>query len=257
MTSIARIALSPSARHDSCVSHLPELLSGVSIVIPVGPGDESWRQLWGDVAEYAGGAQLLFVGCEDRAAEFERLAREAGAGGRATWLTASAGRARQLNAGAHQAERPHVWFLHCDSRISVEGALALDRAIARDPDALMYFRLKFQQDGPVMTKLNAIGVAFRSRALGMPFGDQGLCLRREAFFRLGGFNEAVPYGEDHLLTWAAKQHRIPLRCVDASISTSARKYAAHGWLSTTAIHLWRTFRQALPEAWRLLRSRLR
>ena len=125
--------------------------------------------------------------------------------------------------------------------------------LARDPGALHYFDLAFSGDGPPLMRLNERGVWVRSHLLGMPFGDQGFCLRRDVFFGLGGFPEDVPYGEDHLLVWRARQAGVPLRCAPATLLTSARKYGERGWLRTTARHVYLTYRQALPEAARLWR----
>ena len=55
-------------------------------------------------------------------------------------------------------------------------------------------------DGLAM-QLNAAGANLRSRWLGLPFGDQGLVLPRASFERLGGFDPALRYGEDHALVW--------------------------------------------------------
>jgi len=162
-----------------------------------------------------------------------------------------------MNRGAEQARRPFLWFLHADSRINGDAVTALQASIEAHPDAILYFDLEFQSDGPKLARLNARGVRFRSRCLGLPFGDQGLCLSRELFSRLGRFNEEVAYGEDHLLIWSARRERVPILPVGTVIATSARKYATNGWLATTALHTWRTWKQAIPEFAKLVWSRLR
>src|SRR5690606_9384341 len=100
------------------------------------------------------------------------------------------------------------------------------------------------------------GVVFRSRVLGLPFGDQGLCLRREVFFELGGFNEDARYGEDHLLVWKAHQQDVPILPVKAKLQTSARRYRSEGWLPPTAKHVALTAVQATPEIFRILRAKV-
>jgi hypothetical protein len=130
-------------------------------------------------------------------------------------------------------------------------------AAVRDaPGALHYFDLAFLGDGPRRCKLNALGARFRSRVLGMPFGDQGLCVRRDLFEALGGYDEAARYGEDHLLVWAARRAGVRLHPVGQRLRTSARKYGRQGWARTTARHLVLTLRQALPQALRLAGERL-
>lgn len=232
------------------------LLPNVSLVVPIGPGDLAWQALVGDLTGIGPDAEVLFVGSEREPADFHELVGKHGIACPVRWIATSPGRARQMNVGAGAAIGAYLWFLHCDSRLGVEAIPALDRSLTMHPMAIHYFDLAFLNDGPAATRLNEIGVRVRSHILGMPFGDQGLCLSRVAFERLGRFNEDVAYGEDHLLVWAARRHRLPLRSVGAMISTSGRRYAAGGWLSTTATHLWRTCRQAAPEAWRWLWSRI-
>ena len=96
--------------------------------------------------------------------------------------------------------------------------------------------------------LNALGVFVRSRWLGLPFGDQGFFLARAVFERLGGFDTAVPFGEDHALVWAARRAGVAIVPAGAPLYTSARKYAEGGWLATTARHVWWTTAQVWREA---------
>ena len=86
----------------------------------------------------------------------------------------------------------------------------------------------------------------------MPFGDQGLCIRKDLFQSIKGFREDLPYGEDHVLVWTARQWHIELQPVGAMLYTSARKYKKYGWVKTTLIHQYLWMKQALPE-WKKLR----
>ena len=90
-------------------------------------------------------------------------------------------------------------------------------------------------------------VVVQAARLPTPFGDQAFCMRRDDFWRAGGFDDRAPYGEDHLLVWQAGRVGIPVRSVGARIYTSARKYRDRGWARTTARHLWLTYKQAVPE----------
>ena len=233
------------------------LLSPVSIIIPIGPDERSWPSLLADLSDVSDGAELLLVATGDQPAEFSQLRTECGIRRRMRWITTAAGRAHQLNVAAQQASRPFLWFLHADSRVVPDALLALDRSLESYPSALHYFDLTFQADGPGLVRFNALGARIRSRWLGLPFGDQGFCLSREVFQRLGGFDENVRYGEDHLLVWAARRNGVLLRPVDAAIATSARKYRDDGWWATTLVHSWRTWRQAAPEFAKLLWSRIK
>ena len=143
-----------------------------------------------------------------------------------------------------------------DSRLQPGTLPSLSRFLQRRDDALGFFELAFDRDGPRLAALNACGANLRSHWLKMPFGDQGLLLPAHCFTALGGFDERVSYGEDHLLVWTARRAGLPIVGVGAALQTSARKYARHGWWRTTSRHLWLTLIQAWPQ-WRSLRRERR
>jgi rSAM/selenodomain-associated transferase 1 len=104
--------------------------------------------------------------------------------------------------------------------------------------------------------INEIGCWIRSRLLGLPFGDQGFCLSRIHFERIGGFPEDVAYGEDHVFVWRAKQNGIALKAIKAILKTSARRYRDQGWLKTTLLFykLWTRQARAERKKLNLMRS---
>jgi hypothetical protein len=237
------------------VSAAPDPLDELAVVVPVAPGDDAWRPLLADLGALPPRAGVLLAAAEPLAPAAARDADAALAGRRWRWLVAPRGRARQLNAGARAADGAVLWFLHADSRVAPADVAALRDALRAAPGALHYFDLAFLPDGPRGMRLNAAGAWVRSRWLGMPFGDQGLCVRRDVWARLGGFDEAAPYGEDHLFVWRARQAGVPLRPTGGVVRTSARRYREHGWGRTTLRHVRLTARQAFPEWVALLRAR--
>ena len=203
------------------------------------------------------GAEVLFVAAHALSATERGTITTVLSPGAWSWLVAPRGRARQLNAGARTAERDVLWFLHADSRFADDTASALLTALKAAPEALHFFDLAFLRDGPPAMMLNALGARFRSRFLGMPFGDQGLAIRRSTFHALGGFDESASYGEDHLFVWRVRRAGIALRATGGTLRTSARRYRDRGWARTTGRHVWLTARQALPEWIALVRQRAR
>lgn len=227
----------------------------LTVIVPVGPGETAWRGLLHDLAtQRLGAAEILAAAVTPEPVEFSELNERLGL--HARWLTVRVGRAAQMNDAARIASGAYLWFLHADSRLPADALTVLRKALRVRTDELCYFGLRFF-DGPPWLRWNELGVAVRCRLFGLPFGDQGFCLRRETFFRLGGFDETATYGEDHLLVWAAKRNDVRLRRVPETIATSGRRYAEQGWLKTTLRHLRLTFRQALPQAFRHIRERLR
>ncbi len=150
-------------------------------------------------------------------------------------------RASSMNRAAAAATGRNLWFVHADTSITPDGIEALLRRLTAG-DALHYFDLRF--DGGALMRLTELGVGFRSRVLGIPFGDQALCIPAPAFRALGGYDETLDCGEDHVLVRRARRAGLPVRATGASVVTSARKYRQNGWFRTTLRHLLLTMDQA-------------
>lgn len=217
------------------------MLSELSIIIPVARAEPAIDPLLALLAEHCRAAQVLCVQAGPLAHPYPI--------GREQWLSSEPGRALQQNLGARQASGRWLWFLHADSVLDASTAPALEKFLRLAPVALGYFALRFANDGPTLTRINACAANWRSRVFGLPFGDQGFVIERSLFLRLGGFDETAPYGEDHLLVWTARHAGIPTQSIGAVLTTSARKYAERGWLRTTAQHLRGTWLQAWQQ-WR-------
>ncbi len=227
----------------------------LSVIVPVGPGDDAWRFLLPSLARLAKAAEVCFVGAEPAPDELHALVARHGVQAETRWVVSLPGRAGQMNHGARCSKGEFLWFLHADSRFSDLAFARLSDALIAKPQALHYFDLSFDRKVIERVALNEWGARFRSRVLRLPFGDQGFCLRRELFESLGQFDESVPYGEDHLLVWNCHRLGAEVSPVRAALLTSPRKYRQQGWLRTTILHGWRTWRQAFPQLWLLMRSR--
>lgn len=209
-------------------------LNHLSIVVPVGPGDPAWRNLLNDLTAFGSAVEIILSACRpwpDQTRPPENV----------RWISGEPGRARQLNVGAGQASRPFVWFLHADTRCSERLVDAVRHFIGIDADSLGYFKLRFADDGPALTRLNARSANLRSRLFGLPFGDQGFIIHRRVFHDLKGFDEAISLGEDLDFVVRAKASGVPLRELPGTLETSARRYRQQGWLTTTLRHLWLTW----------------
>ena len=151
----------------------------------------------------------------------------------AHWLTSEPCRGEQLRAGAALAKAEVLWFLHADSRLDDHSLAALKAACDKqDDNTLYYFNLAFY-DG-VLTRIHAWGANIRSRLLKAPYGDQGLLVRRSDYEAVGGYPDQ-PLMEDVAL---AQRLTGRLCRLDATVSTSAERYVAGGWVRRGARNLW-------------------
>jgi len=228
-------------------------MTDISVIIPLATDENAWQSLLADLAKLQDGTEILFVTSKENKTSHETILLP---NKEVRWLKSKAGRANQMNAGAKAAKGEHLWFLHADSKFGRDTLSVLLRAIQNHPDSLLYFDLAFLNDASCLMCINSWGVRFRSRILKVPFGDQGFCIDKNLFKKLGGFPEGLAYGEDHVFVWKARQNGIAVQPVCATLYTSARKYKKHGWLKTTYLHQYLWIKQAWPQ-WIILRKKLK
>jgi rSAM/selenodomain-associated transferase 2 len=137
-------------------------------------------------------------------------------------LVAPRGRASQMNAGAREASREVLVFLHADTRLPSDA----DRLIHGT-----WGRFDVQIDGrhPLL-KVVAWSMNLRSRLTGIATGDQAIFVRREAFL---GFPE-VPLMEDIAFSKAMKRVARPV-CLRAKAITSGRRWESRGVVRTIVL----------------------
>ncbi len=146
-------------------------------------------------------------------------------------IVGARGRAGQMNAGAAAARGRILLFLHADSVVERDAVARLPAALAARPDAVGG-AFRFRLDSPRRRyRVVEWGVARRCRYLRLPYGDQGLFLRRASFEALAGFRD-FPVGED--LDLVRRMKRLgPLLLLDDCVTTSARRWERDGFLRTT------------------------
>lgn len=248
---------SPHANSGSVFHEPPRGEPAVSVIVPVADGDKEWLSLALDLTIVPAGWEILFCGPEPITRLEQQTLSYLRHYADVRWIPSDRSRAGKLNLGGERASGQVLWFVHADSRVDHRCFAAIEQQLPAMADTLLFFRLAFLNDGPALMGVNQFGAWFRSEVLRLPFGDQGFCLGKALWQRLGGFPEDVPYGEDHLFVWRAHQAGIAVRPLAAKLLSSARKYRDQGWRQTTGRHLAITYRQALPELKLLVAQTLR
>ena len=88
-----------------------------------------------------------------------------------------------------------------------------------------YFGLRFDDQQSGARRIERM-VAWRSRTLGLPYGDQGLLIHRAFYDQIGGYRP-MPLMEDVDLVRRIGKRRLV--ALDAEITTSAARYQRDGW----------------------------
>jgi rSAM/selenodomain-associated transferase 2 len=155
--------------------------------------------------------------------------REQAAACGARVLTAQRGRGTQLADGIAAATHPWLLLLHADTRLSADWRSVL----SGDTTHAGYFRFVLDSDDPRARRLERL-VAWRSRVLGLPYGDQGLLIHRDLLHAVGGMNP-MPLMEDvDLVRRLGRSRLVP---VAADAVTSAHKWETQGYLRRSARNL--------------------
>jgi rSAM/selenodomain-associated transferase 2 len=202
----------------------------VGIVIPTLNEATHLPALLGDVQKLSLSVELVVVdgGSTDHTPE---VARAAGA----RVITAGRGRASQMNAGAAAVAGDWLCFLHADVRMLGDARETLERAVGESVPAAVW-RLAIDAAG-VWPRFMEVGARVRDRVGGLPYGDQGLLVRRSVFEAVGGYRE-IPLMEDVAMIRALRRRGRLVR-LGAPLRVSPRRWVHEGpfctWLRNSLL----------------------
>ena len=216
---------------------LPEVRS-ISVVVPILNELESLPALVTQL-DSIGAEQLLIVDGGSTDGSYQWLRKH--------WLnfeptrvllSASAGRARQMNLGASSASEDVLLFLHADSVLPK--AARQEVLHARDRQLLWgRFDVSFENTEQTSTafklamRVIAVFMNIRSRLSSIATGDQAIFVDRQIFLSLGGFDD-IPLMEDVALSKQLKRHSVPY-CSPHQVITSARRWQQGGVVRTVVL----------------------
>lgn len=150
-------------------------------------------------------------------------------------LDAPRGRARQMNAGVQAARGDVLWFLHADTRASLQAIDALLAALAQPQCAWGRFDVHLSGTHPLLRIVEQM-MNLRSRWTGIATGDQGIFVRRDLFERVDGYQD-IPLMEDIALSRRLKREATPV-CLRERLVTSSRRWEQNGVVRTILL-MWR------------------
>lgn len=193
----------------------------VSVVIPTLDEELLLPATLESVRRDASEVLVVDGGSADRTRE-----RAAAAGARV--VESPRGRGPQLDRGAREARGDWIVFLHADTRLEAGWCTAIRGLAEGVVGGAFRFALDSTRPG---RRYAEWAVALRCRLLGLPFGDQAIFCRREAYAAAGGF-PPEPLFED--LAFLLRLRRLgPTALLAPRATTSARRWEQHGALVTT------------------------
>jgi len=159
-------------------------------------------------------------------------------------LVVSAGRARQLNAGAAMAKSQNLLFLHADTIAPNDADLIICSSIDQSDTPITWGRFNVRIEGQSRwLAVIAFMMNWRSRITGIATGDQGIFMTRTAFDAVGGFADQ-PLMEDIEISQRLRRLSRPI-CLPQTVTTSGRRWETRGvWRTIVLMWLlrWRYWR---------------
>jgi rSAM/selenodomain-associated transferase 2 len=136
------------------------------------------------------------------------------------------GRGKQINTGTRLASGEVLLFLHADTELPPDGLTRIDEVMRDDRCVGGSFDLGIASDR-LCFRLIERAACLRSRITRLPYGDQGIFLRRKFFLGLGGFRE-LPLMEDVDLMRRVRRSGGKIHIIHDKVKTSARRWEKEG-----------------------------
>lgn len=193
----------------------------ISVIIPTYNEEKALPATLEHLLRQAGEYEVIVVdgGSSDRTCQIVR------AEPRVRLLTASKGRAAQMNTGACIARGEWLLFLHADTFLP-EGALRRLNALEADTACQAGgFRHQFSGDDWRLRLISWMD-NLRAKITCIFYGDQAMFVRRVLFEQLGGFPQQ-PFLEDIAFSEKLKRATKPV-LFDQYVITDSRKFVKMG-----------------------------
>ena len=145
-------------------------------------------------------------------------------------IRGSPGRGAQLARGAEAARHGGLLFVHSDTVLDSLGVWRARKHVNRSLRPAC-FRLRLD-DPAWQARVIERAVDWRTRLLQLPYGDQGLAVRRDRYLEAGGF-QPIPLMEDVDLIWRLP----PVVLLPDHATTSAKRWRQDGWGRRSARNL--------------------
>jgi rSAM/selenodomain-associated transferase 2 len=206
----------------------PQEAPFVSIIIPVLREAHQLDSLIDHLCQIADGlpVEIIVVDGSSDGESIKAITREG-----VTLLTAPAGRARQMNAGAAVAKGDSLLFLHADTRLPQGALRRIFETLSDDRYVAGAFDLRYGSTRPSIRFIARVA-CLRSRLTRIPYGDQAQFFRRDYFEKLCGFAD-IPLMEDVEIMLRIKERGDRIFILPVPVVTSARRQEKEGVVRCT------------------------
>lgn len=208
------------------------MLDKISVILPIAPDSDDWKDMVNDLRVLPAGAEILFL-CAQKNDTLRKHPNLKKLQARTRFVIAPKNKVKCLNAGAKAASNEYLWFLSPELRLSQDAFEHFKKTFKRMPHVIYYFNLRFKADGSPFIFVNEFLHFIRSRFFGLPNLLQGLCMPKHTFTMLDHFDDKAGDNFDLEFLNKAREQMVRTVAVDADILTSAKNYRQKGWWRET------------------------
>lgn len=148
-------------------------------------------------------------------------------------VVSSANRGWRMNQGANIAHGQILLFVHADTRLPAGYQTTIKHLMADATCVAGAFQLQIASTHPLARGVER-AVRWRSQWRSLPYGDQGIFVRRDVFQKLGGFCDQ-PIMEDYEFIRRLRRIGV-IAMAQEPVQTSARRWERRGFVRTTLIN---------------------
>lgn len=193
----------------------------ISIIVPIYNDEKAFEKFISQINKLEGDYELIFVITNrdlyliDKYKDYR-------------FYVSKKGRSLQMNLGAKKAKGDIFLFLHADSIYEDNILQEIEKSINKSPAGCL--KLYFDNDRFVM-RVGALLSRLRVKFRNIAFGDQGIFVKRELFYDIGGFEE-IPIMEDYRFSLDIDKRNIKILQCNSKIITRAVRFEKGGMLKT-------------------------
>ena len=194
----------------------------IAIVVPVLEDTTALRALLERIRDWASQPAEVIVVSGDSDGQAREFCRQHGC----RYVESVSCRGTQLDRGAEEATASILWFLHADAEPHPDSLGEISQAVDRGAEG-GYFRFMFLGEPTWRKALLERLINLRTRAGGIPYGDQGIFVRADAYFEAGGFAHQPLFEEVTLVKNLRSRRHFRARSLP--IGVAARRWERDGW----------------------------
>ncbi|OLS02767.1 TIGR04283 family arsenosugar biosynthesis glycosyltransferase [Tissierella creatinophila] len=196
----------------------------ISIIIPVYNEVHTIDKLIDNLEQFKSLCEIIFVDGESSDGTDIKIKRKY-----KLLYSPKKGRSNQMNYGASKSKGDILLFLHADSILPGDALSQIEIVISKGYK-IGCFKIEFDSR-TILMKICSFMSNLRVKLRNIGFGDQGIFIKKDYFYRLGEF-KGIPIMEDYQLSIDIKRDGEKIALVNSKIITSERRFVKNGRFKT-------------------------